>query len=134
MNMSQYTPAIFDRDRPLTWNLLGFISSRSKYGVGNEWRHFEQEDGSLECEECGFGGDERFPDRFDRAVMIVNDPFDPEEPVNFSEPTQVRCADCVESELPIDSEYRDGVKSGSTADLTVEDLDTLNDALTEDAA
>jgi len=53
--------------------------------------------------------------------------------VDFDSPTQVLCADCVEHELPIDSPYRDGVKSGSTADLTVEDMDALQEAIEEGA-
>lgn len=118
--MSQLKPDIFDRDRPFHWNLFGFVATRSKYAVGNEWQHFEQDDGSLTCEECG--------QLHDTAVMIVNDPFDPETPVDFDSPTQVLCRTCVRAELPIDSPYRDGnesVKAGSTADLSIDDIDVL---------
>lgn len=112
-------PDIFDRDRPLRWNLLGFFATRSKYGVGNEWKHFEEDDGSLVCEECGTIDDTV-------AVMIVNDPFDPETPADFDSPTQVLCQPCVRDELPEDSPYRSSsIKSGSTADLTVEDMDSI---------
>jgi len=129
MNMSQLKPSIFDRDRSLKWNLLGLLAPRSKYGVGNEWKHFAEEDGSLRCEECGSA--------HGKAVMIVNDPFTPEEPVDFDSPTQVLCRTCVRGELPIDSPYREenkGVKSGSTAELSVEDLDALHDAIGGDQA
>jgi len=111
-------PSIFDRDRPLYWNVLGLVAPHSKYGIGNEWRQFEEDGGKLRCEECGSA--------HGRAVMIVNESFDPEEPVDLDRPTQVLCRTCVRDELPIDSPYRDGnegVKTGSSADLTIEDLD-----------
>jgi hypothetical protein len=118
--MSQFKPDIFDRDRPLTWNLFGFFATRSKYGVGNEWEHFEEDDGTLVCEECGYPSGER-------PVMIVNDPFDPETPVDFDSPTQVLCDSCTRETLSMDSDYRfDSVKDGSTADLHVDDLDSLD--------
>lgn len=84
----QHLPRRFDRDRPLHWNVLSYIAPNSKYGIGNEWKAAELDDGRLRCETCGYRGE-------DRAVMIVNDPFDPHEPVQFDSPTQVLCAGCV---------------------------------------
>lgn len=98
-------PDLFDRDRPFHWNLFGTVLSDSRWNEGEEWRHFADEDGSLTCEECGYPGD-------GKAVMIVNDPFDPETPVDFDSPVQVLCEDCVQHELPIDSPYRPENKGG----------------------
>lgn len=82
-------PDIFDRDRPVHWNVLGALFSDSRYGVGNEWKMFADGD-TVTCEECNVKSD-------DTPVMIINDPFDPETPVDFDTPVQVLCEDCVTS-------------------------------------
>lgn len=87
-------PDILDRDRPLHWNLIGLIASSTKYGMGNEWKHFENEEGKLVCEGCNRP-----------EGMAVNDPFDPEKPIDFDTPTQVLCRHCVRRELPDGSDY-----------------------------
>lgn len=105
-------PDIFERDRPFHWNALGALLPESEWDVGNEWEHFADDDGSLICEDCG-----------SVRGMIVNDPFDPETPVDFDSPVQVLCSDCAESSLPIDSPYRSDNTGTSMVEIDPEGMD-----------
>lgn len=89
-------PRLYDRDRPLWWDLLALIPLDTRYRPGNEW-YVAADGGILYCESCD-----------EPRGMIVRDPFIPESNVDIDtdNPKQVLCKECCIETLPEDSPYR----------------------------